>query len=106
MTLPPFQAEQAFKRVQQPVPASGARGFLEGNGWLVQELVEQRMAQLLELGSVVRAQVAQASERASRTSGLTVAAGPRRRVRRGDWRVSRTKPVSGGPAYAGHSRRR
>ncbi len=105
-TLPPFQAEQAFERVQQPVPASGARGFLEGNGRLVQELVEQRMAKLLELGSVVGAQVAQASERASRISGLTVAAGPRRPVRRGDWRVSRTKPVSGGPAYAGYSRRR
>jgi hypothetical protein len=40
VTLPPFQAEQAVKRVQQPVPASGARGFLEGNGRLVQELVE------------------------------------------------------------------
>src|SRR5712692_1164560 len=105
-TLPPFQAEHGFERVQPPVPATGASAFLEGNGRLVQELVEQRMAKVLELGSVVGAQGAQASERASRISGLTVAAGPRRPVRRGDWRVSRTKPVSGGPAYAGYSRRR
>jgi len=54
VALPPFQAEQTFERFQEPVPASSARRFLEGNGRLVQELVEQRMAELLELGSVVR----------------------------------------------------
>ena len=56
-----FQAEQAFERFQEPVPASDARGFLEGNSRLVQELVEQRMAEMIELGSVVRVQVAQSS---------------------------------------------
>jgi len=61
VALPPFQAEQAFERLHEPVLPPSARGFLEGNSRLVQELVEQRMAEMIELGSVVRVQVAQSS---------------------------------------------
>src|SRR6266550_6279218 len=61
VALPPFQAEQAFERLHEPVVPPSARGFLEGNSRLVQELVEQRMAEMIELGSVVRVQVGQSS---------------------------------------------
>ena len=61
VALPPLQAEQAFERLHEPVLPPSARGFLEGNSRLVQELVEQRMAEMIELGSVVRVQVAQSS---------------------------------------------
>src|SRR6266699_460045 len=69
VALPPLQAEQAFQRFQEPVPASGARRLLEGNGGLVQELVEQRVAELLNLGSAVWAQVGQASQCALQLGG-------------------------------------
>src|SRR3989449_9363704 len=52
-----LQAEEALQRLEQAVPPPGLRGLFEGDGRLVQELVEQRMAEVLDFSAVVRAQM-------------------------------------------------
>ena len=47
-----LQAEEALQRLEQAVPPPGLRGLFEGDGRLVQELVEQRMAEVLDFSAV------------------------------------------------------
>src|SRR2546425_11130086 len=47
----------------------GLRGLFEGDGRLVQELVEQRMAEVLDFSAVVRAQMREAAQRALQLGG-------------------------------------
>src|SRR5207249_8762729 len=55
-----LQAEEALQRLEQAVAPPGLRGLFEGDGRLVQELVEQRMAEVLDFSAVVRAQMREA----------------------------------------------
>src|SRR5437764_737522 len=64
-----LQAEEALQRLEQAVPPPGLRGLFEGDGRLVQELVEQRMAEVLDFSAVVRAQMREAAQRALQLGG-------------------------------------
>src|SRR5439155_2645525 len=71
-TLPliaPLQAEEPLQSLEQAVAPPGLRGLLEGHGWLVQKLVEQRMAEVLDLSAVVGAQMREAAQRALQLGG-------------------------------------
>src|SRR2546422_6906184 len=66
-TLPvitPLQAEEPLQRLKQAVAAPGLRGLLEGDGRQVQKLVEERVAEVLDLLAVVGAQMREAAQRA------------------------------------------
>src|SRR3989454_11860499 len=64
-----LQAEEALQRLEQAVAPPGLRGLFEGDGRLVQELVEQRMAEVLDFSAVVRAQMREAAQRALQLGG-------------------------------------
>src|SRR5688572_800434 len=62
--IPGLQAEQLLQRFEEPGPATGSGRLLEGHRGVVQELVEQRLAELLDLRAVLRREVRQALQRA------------------------------------------
>src|SRR3989442_12721019 len=64
-----LQAEEPLQRLKQAVAAPGLRGFLEGDGRLVQKLVEERVAEVLHLFAVVGAQMREAAQRALQLGG-------------------------------------
>src|SRR2546430_2039971 len=64
-----LQAEEALQRLEQAVAPPGLRGLFEGDGRLVQELVEQRMAEVLDFSAVARAQMREAAQRALQLGG-------------------------------------
>src|SRR5437773_10205231 len=64
-----LQAEEALQRLEQAVPPPGLRGLFEGDGRLMQELVEQRMAEVLDFSAVGRAQMREAAQRALQLGG-------------------------------------
>src|SRR4029077_17544740 len=67
--ITPLQAKQPFQRLEQAVAAPRLRGLLEGDGRLVQELAEQRMAEVLDLRAVVGAQMREPAQRALQLDG-------------------------------------
>src|SRR5690348_12571744 len=57
-----LQTEQPLERLEQPVPPTGFGRRLDGDRGLMQELVEQRLTEMLELAPVLRAQVRQSPQ--------------------------------------------
>src|SRR6266480_3520386 len=64
-----LQAEKPLEGLEQTVASPGLRGFLEGDGRLVQKLVEQRVTEMLDLPAVVGAQMREAAQRALQLGG-------------------------------------
>src|ERR1700739_2037742 len=52
-----FQAEQALQGLEEAVAPPGSRGLLQRDGGVVQQLVEQRLTEVLELGAIFRREV-------------------------------------------------
>ena len=52
-----FQAKQALQGFEEAVTPAGARSLLQSDGGLVQELVEQRVTEVLELRAILQSQV-------------------------------------------------
>src|SRR2546423_10657334 len=67
--IPPLQTEEPLQGVEQPVPPTGPRGFLQRDRGLVEELVEQRLAEVGDLVAILRAQVGEAPQRALELCG-------------------------------------
>src|SRR2546426_8884293 len=55
--IAPLQAKQSFQRLEQAVAPPGLCGLLEGQGRLVQKLVQQRLAEVLDLSAILGAQM-------------------------------------------------
>src|SRR6266516_14416 len=72
----PLQAEQLLQRLEETVAAAGLRGLLERNRGVVQTLDEQRVADLLRLGSTLRRQVREALGGARPLSRTNAVAAP------------------------------
>src|SRR5881398_272703 len=67
--IPSLQTEQPLQGVEQPVPPAGPRRLLQGDGGLVEELVQQRLAEVLDLAAILGAQVREAAQGALELSG-------------------------------------
>src|SRR5947208_3183546 len=67
--IPSLQTEQPLQGVEQPVPPAGPRRFLQGDGGLVEELVQQRLAEVFDLAAILGAQVREAAQGALELSG-------------------------------------
>src|SRR5437763_13216491 len=67
--IPSLQTEQPLQGVEQPVPPAGTRRLLQSDGGLVQELVEQRLAEVLDLVAILGTQVREAAQRALELGG-------------------------------------
>src|SRR2546425_115483 len=71
-TLPailPLQAEEPLERLEQTVAPSGLRGLFERDGRLVQKLVQQGLAEVLDLPTILRAQMGETAQRALQLGG-------------------------------------
>src|SRR6184192_1564840 len=64
--IPSLQTEQPLQGVEQPVPPAGPRRLLQGDGGLVEELVQQRLAEVLDLAAILGAQVREADRKSTR----------------------------------------
>src|SRR3989454_11195108 len=62
--IEPLQVEQLFQGLEQAVAPARSGRLFEGDGGSMQELVEQRVAQVLDLLPVLRAQVCEPAQRA------------------------------------------
>src|SRR2546430_17614742 len=60
----PLETEQFLQRFEETVPSAGLRGLLECDRGMVQELVEQRVTELLHLGAILGRQMRETVERA------------------------------------------
>src|SRR6266850_7988819 len=69
LLITPLQAEEPLQRLEQAVAAPGLRGLLEGDGRLVQKLVEERVAEVLDRFAVVGAQMREAAQRTLQLGG-------------------------------------
>src|SRR2546422_567266 len=67
--IAPLQAKQSFQRLEQAVAPPGLCGLLEGQGRLVQKLVQQRLAEVLDLSAILGAQMREAAQRALQLRG-------------------------------------
>src|SRR5207237_9875100 len=67
--IPSLQTEQPLEGVEQPVPPAGTGRFLQGDGGLVEELVQQGLAEVLDLAAILGAQVRQAAQGTLELSG-------------------------------------
>src|SRR5947208_14908189 len=67
--IAPLQAKQPFQRLEQAVAPPGLCGLLEGQGRLVQKLVQQRLAEVLDLPAILGAQMREAAQRALQLRG-------------------------------------
>src|SRR5947209_15756021 len=68
----PLETEQFLQRFEETVPSAGLRGLLECDRGMVQELVEQRVTELLHLGAILGRQMRETFERALQLSGTQV----------------------------------
>src|SRR3977135_4126496 len=62
--IAPLQAEQPLQRLEQTVAPPGLRGLLERDGRLVEKLVQQGVAEVLDLPAILGAQMREAAPRA------------------------------------------
>src|SRR2546429_9469442 len=69
--IPSLQTEQPLQGVEQPVPPAGPRRFLQGDGGLGEELVQQRLAEALDLAPTLGAQGRGAAQGAPELAGGT-----------------------------------
>src|SRR5207245_8518173 len=67
--IPPLQAEEPLQRLEQTVAPPGLRRLLERDGRLVQKLVQQRLAEVLDLSAILGAQMREAAQRALQLRG-------------------------------------
>src|SRR2546430_17644569 len=68
----PLETEQFLQRFEETVSSAGLRGLLECGRGMVQELVEQRVTELLHLGAILGRQMRETFERALQLSGTHV----------------------------------
>src|SRR5947208_12872019 len=72
----PLETEQFLQRFEETVSSAGLRGLLECDRGMVQELVEQRVTELLHLGAILGRQMRETFERALQLSGTHVVEPP------------------------------